>query len=345
MSIISKNKKRNIKIGNRIIGDDFPTYFIAEVGSNHDRKIENAKKYILAAKEIGADAVKFQAFTADNLVNKNKLPDIYKMMKNLEMPLEWLPELVSLSNEIGIELLCTPFDEYSVDLLMNLKVKAFKISSGDLTNLPLIKHISRQRIPVILSTGMSCLSDIDQAVATLHMNDNNDIAILHCVSKYPPKYEEMNLKAIQTLETAYKCPVGFSDHSEDHIGVIAAVTMGAKIIEKHITFDKKLPGADHSFALTVPEFKNMIESVRKLEVALGTSIKVPSPEEVDGPLNRARRSIYAKKDIGRGTKITKDMLSIIRPVRSIEPKYLDMIVGRKAQIDIKALDEITWEKI
>ncbi|SCY86653.1 N-acetylneuraminate synthase family protein [Alkaliphilus peptidifermentans] len=336
---------KKIKIGDKYIGYGYPTYIIAEVGSNHDGNLDNAKGYILKAKEIGADAIKFQAFTAENLVNKNKLPDIFALMKSLEMPLNWLPELINFSNDLGIEFLCTPFDHNTVDLLLELGIKAFKISSGDLTNIPLIKYVAEKSLPVILSTGMSYMKDVDEAVHTINAKGNDDIAILHCVSKYPPKYEEMNLKNINTLKTAYQYPVGFSDHSEEHIGVIAAVTMGAKIIEKHITFDKTLSGADHPFALTVPEFKDMIEHVRKLELALGSSVKMPSHEEVQGPLNRARRSIYASQDINKGTVITKEMLTIIRPVRGLEPKFFDLVVGRQAKTDIKYLDEITWEKI
>lgn len=334
-----------IKIGNKFIGDNYPTYFIVEVGSNHNGDIETAKKYILSAKDIGADAVKFQAFTADTLVNKRKLPDIYRLMDGLEMPLEWIPELASFCNEVGIEFICSPFNRESVDILEKAGVNAYKVASGEITNLPLLNYISSKKKPVLLSTGMCDLSDINEAIKTLNQNGCYEIIILHCISKYPPKYDEMNIKTIQTLKDAFKYTVGFSDHSEDDIGTLASITLGAKVIEKHITFSKDSPGPDHSFALTVNQFRDMIINVRKLEMVLGTTQKKATMQEVEGPLNRARRSIYASKKIEKNTVITENMLTILRPVIGIEPKYLDIIIGRKAKVDIEAYDEITWDKV
>ncbi|WP_312906905.1 N-acetylneuraminate synthase family protein [Tissierella praeacuta] len=352
MLILSKKKgdymtcnNQFIQIGSRKIGDVYPTYIIAEVGSNHDGNIENAKRYILAAKEIGADAVKFQAFTADRLVNKDKLPEIYTLMNDLEISMDWLPILNEYAKKIGIEFLCTPFDIKSAEILFNLGINAFKISSGDITNIPLLRYIGSRKLPVILSTGMSYLKEIEEALQVLSCNGVDEIGILHCISKYPPRYEEMNLNVLKTLKQAFNYVTGFSDHSEENIGTIAAITLGARIIEKHITFDKTLPGADHPFALTVSEFEKMINDIRKLELALGNGVKRPTIQEIEGPLKRARRSIFAGVDIPSGTMITEDMLKVVRPVIGLEPKYIDIIVGKRAKINISKYDEITWDKI
>jgi len=340
-----------IVVGNRHIGEDEPCFIIAEAGVNHNGSVKSTKKLIDVAKDAEADAVKFQTFKAENVVIKNaekaeyqktaKEESQYEMIKKLELTNEDFKELSDYTQKKGILFLSSPFDKESVDLLYELDVPAFKVGSGEITNFPLLKHIAKKEKPIILSTGMATLGEVEEALNVTRNGGVEDVILLHCVSNYPARIEDVNLRAMETLKHAFKLPVGFSDHSLGITVPIAAVALGACVIEKHFTLDRNLPGPDHKASLEPDELKEMVKAIRDVEKALGNGIKKPTKEE-DKIKKIARRSIVAKIDIPKGTIIAEDMLDVKRPGTGIEPKYIDMIVGKKAKIDIKKEDLITW---
>jgi len=344
----------NIKIGNKIIGKGKPCFIIAEAGSNHDGKIEQAKQLIDIAASAGADAVKFQSFQADKIAarTKDKIVDIniagaktlYELYKNLELPLDWLGELMDHAKEKGIIFLSTPFDEQAADELEAIGVPAFKIASFELVHIPLLRHIARKGKPVLLSTGMANLDEIGEAVNAILKERNKKIILLHCGIGYPLEMEAVNLAAMDTLRQTFPYPVGYSDHTMGVAVPFAAVSRGANIIEKHFTIDRKMRGPDHPFALEPNELRLMVQGIRGIEKAIGS----PRKEVLDSELihyQRGRRSVFAKVKIPKGTMITRDMLAILRPGTGVKPKYLEMIIGRKARADIEAQEPITWNKI
>jgi len=344
-----------IKIGNKLIGEEEPCFIIAEAGVNHNGSVELAKKLIDAAKDAGADAVKFQTFKAENVVVKDAQKaeyqkettgegSQYEMIKKLELTEEGFRELADYAEKKDIMFLSSPFDKESVDLLYELDVPAFKVGSGEITNFPLLRYIAKKRKPIILSTGMSTLGEIEEALDVIRSEGVEDIILLHCVSNYPARIEDVNLRAIETLKQAFKLPVGFSDHTLGIIVPIAAVALGACVIEKHFTLDRNLPGPDHRASLEPDELKEMVKAIREVEKALGNGIKKPTKEE-EKIKKVARKSIVAKVDISKGAIITEDMLDVKRPGTGIEPKYLKFIIGRKAKEDIKKDDVIRFEMI
>lgn len=344
---------RKIKIGNKWIGENEPVFVIAEAGINHNGDIELAKKLVDVAVDAGADAIKFQTFKAENVVTKNapkadyqvkntkSTESQYSMIKKLELSEEEFRELYKYARNKGIIFLSTPFDFESADFLEELGVPAFKVSSADLTNLPFLEYIAEKGKPIILSTGMGTLGEIEEAVNTIINAKNKDIILLHCITNYPAEFESLNLRVIQTLKETFKLPVGFSDHSLGIYAPIAAVALGAVVIEKHFTLDKNLPGPDHKASLNPEELKEMIRAIRLIEKALGDGIKRPTPEEIEIK-KVVRRSIVAKVDIPKGTVITKDMITFKRPGTGLSPKYYREVIGRQARRYIKADELISW---
>jgi N-acetylneuraminate synthase len=329
------------------------TFIIAEAGVNHNGDINLAKKLIGAAKDAGADAVKFQTFKAEKVVIKNAEKAEYQkettgigesqydMIKKLELTEYDFKELAEYAKKKGILFLSSPFDKGSVDLLDGLDVPAFKIASGEITNFTLLKYIAKKEKPIILSTGMSTLGEVEDALNVIRSEGVEKVILLHCVSNYPARIEDVNLGAMETLKQAFKIPVGFSDHTLGITASIAAVALGACVIEKHFTLDRNLPGPDHKASLEPDELKEMIKGIRNVEKALGDGIKRPTKDEV--AIKRvARRSIVARVDIHRGTIITEDMLDVKRPGMGIEPKYIERIIGKRAKINIKKDELITW---
>jgi N-acetylneuraminate synthase/N,N'-diacetyllegionaminate synthase len=347
---------RVIRIGDRLIGKEEPCFIIAEAGVNHNGSIELAKKLIDAAKEAGADAVKFQTFKAENVVVKNvekaeyqkkstnSRESQYEMIKNLELSEYDFKKLADYAKEKEIMFLSSPFDKESVDLLYELDVPAFKIGSGEITNFPLLKHIARKGKPVILSTGMSTLGEVEEALNVIRSEGVEDVILLQCVSNYPTRIEDINLRAMGTLKQAFKVPVGLSDHTLGIIVPIAAVALGACVLEKHFTLDRNLPGPDHKASLEPDELKEMVNAIRDVEKALGKGIKRPTADEEEIK-KAARRSVVAKVDIPEGAVITEDMLDVKRPGTGIEPRYMEGVIGKIAEINIKKEDLITWEMV
>ena len=341
-----------MQIGSRQIGEGEPTFIIAEIGSNHDGSLEKAKKLIDACAKIKVDAVKFQSFSAEKLLNQKKLDEkgnwisnpAFKVIKSLELPTEWHKELFDYAANNGLIFLSSAFDLDKVDLLNSIGVLAFKIASGDINYIQLLQHIAKFKKPILLSTGAAYLDEVEEAIRIIEKEGNNQIILLHCVSNYPPSFKDANIQAMVTMKKAFKAIVGYSDHSPGIIVPLGAVALGAKIIEKHITFDRNLKGPDHPYALTIEEFAQMVKEIRNLEDALGNGIKEPVSGEVPERAG-ARRSIYSTLKIHRGEKISSDMLKIVRHAYGLNPSELTKIIGRKAKVDIKANLPITWEKL
>lgn len=347
---------KKIKIGNRLIGEEEPVFIIAEAGVNHNGNINLAKRMIDAAKKAGADAVKFQTFRAENLVRKKtemasyqkknirKKQSQYNMLKNLELTEQEHKGLKEYADKKGIVFLSTPHSgNKELDFLIELGIPAIKIGSGDLTNIPFLEYASKKGLPIILSTGMSTLEEVKEAVNTIK-NRNENLILLHSTSEYPTKHSDVNLRAMLTLRKTFSLHVGYSDHTTDIIVPVIATAMGAVIIEKHFTLDKNLPGPDHKASIEPDKLKEMVTNIRNTEKILGTGIKKPTKKEME-IAKIARKSIVAKQNIMRGTIITQNMLEIKRPCSGIPPKYLKKIIGKRALVDIKEDESIDWDKL
>ncbi|KAF5414719.1 MAG: hypothetical protein C5S38_04670 [Candidatus Methanophagaceae archaeon] len=339
-----------------LISEGKPCFIIAEAGVNHNGSLESAEKLVDAAKSAGADAVKFQTFKAENVLTQNvekaeyqkettsAEESQYDMIKKLELTEYDFKDLANHAKEKKIMFLSSPFDKESVDLLDEMNVPAYKIASGEITNFPLLKHIAEKEKPIILSTGMATLGEIEEALNVIRNEGVEDIVLLHCVTSYPVKMEDVNLSVIETLRHAFKLPVGFSDHTLGITIPIAAVALGACMIEKHFTLDRNLPGPDHKASLEPDELKEMVQAIRDVEKALGDGIKQPTVAEKEIK-KVARRSIVAKVDISEGTVITGDMLDVKRPGTGIEPKYMREIIGKRVKAYITKDDLIYWGAI
>ncbi len=344
--------KQRLQIGNRWIGEGEPTFVIAEIGSNHDGSLEQAKKLIDACAKIKVDAVKFQSFSAEKLINQMKLDEkghwisnpAFKVIKSLELPTEWHKELFDYAAKSGLIFLSSAFDLDKVDLLNSIGVPAFKIASGDINYIQLLQHTAKFKKPILLSTGSAYLGEVDEAIRIIEKEGNNQIALLHCVSNYPPNFKDANIQAMVAMKKAFKAIVGYSDHSPGFTVPLGAVALGAKIIEKHITFDRSLKGPDHPYALTVEEFGQMIKEIRNLEKALGNGVKKPTPTEISERVG-ARRSIYSAVKIHKGEKISPEILKIVRHAYGLESSEMNEIIGRKAKVDIDENLPITWDKL
>lgn len=337
-------------ISEKLIGENQPCFIIAEAGANHNCNLDMAKELIDVAVEAGVDAVKFQTYSAETLYS-TKTPrfshldrDVWQLIKEIELPREWQNELANYCKKKGIIFFSTPFDFQAVDELAELDVPLYKIASCELVDLSLLRYTAQKGKPIILSTGMANLGDIEDALKAIFEEGNTQVALLHCNTLYPTPPKAVNLKAMDTLAAAFQVPVGFSDHTPGITIPIAAVARGAKIIEKHFTLDRNLPGPDHSFALEPNELKNMVDAIRDVELALGNGRKERVPEEEEVYI-KGRRSIIAACNITKGTVITNEMLTVKRPGYGIPPKYIDIIVGRRAKRDIDADDIITWNEI
>jgi len=347
---------KQIKIANKSIGDGEKCFIIAEAGVNHNGELKLAKKLVDAAVNAQADAVKFQAFFPEESTSKfakkalyqkqttKKTESQFEMLKKLQLSKKELGELKEYCKYKNILFLCTVSDLEGADFIHSLDVDFLKVGSPDIINIPLLRHIAKWKLPIIMSTGMSGLSEVYEAVHTLKKEYNKKIVLLHCVSNYPTKYKDVNLRAMETLKKEFNCPVGFSDHTLGVEIAIAAVAMGAKVIEKHLTLDKNMEGPDHRASMEPLEFKAMIEKIKNIESALGNGIKKMALSEKE-MLAKARRSLVAARDIKKGEKLTTKMLGIKKPFNGLEPKYLDDIIGKKIKKDLFEDEPITWKHI
>lgn len=343
--------KENVNINDKVIGYNNPCYIIAEAGSNHNGDFENAKKLIDVAVEAGADAVKFQIFKAEKLYSK-KTPDFdyledkntFDLIKDIETPRDWIEDLADYCEKKGIDFLASPFDYEAIDLLEPY-VPAYKIASFEIVDLELIKYAAEKGKPMIISTGMANLCEIEDAVNAVKSTGNDDIILLHCNSVYPTPTDIVNLRAMDTMKEAFKYPVGFSDHTLGIHIPVAAVARGASVIEKHFTLDREMEGPDHSFAQEPDDLKRMIENIRDVEEALGDGLKTPSEKEKEENYQKGRRSVHAGEEIPKGKTISREMLIVKRPGYGIKPKHIDKIIGKKAKKDIEKDDWINWEYV
>ena len=331
--------------------DDKKVYIIAEAGVNHNGSLELAKKLIDVAVEAGADAVKFQTFKTECLVcesaqkadyqklTTSKDESQFSMLKKLELTYNMHKELIDYCNQKSIQFLFTPFDIESINMLEKLNVQCYKVPSGEITNFPYLREIGSKKKKIILSTGMSTLNEISEAIAILRKYGANDIAVLHCNTQYPTPMKDVNLKAIPMMAQKLKVPVGYSDHTKGIEVPIAAVALGASIIEKHFTLDCSMEGPDHKASMEPEELRTMVRAIRNIEKALGVAEKVISESEKDN-MNIVRKSIVASRSIVKGEMFSEDNLTAKRPGNGISPMKWDEVLGKKASRNFEKDEQI-----
>jgi pseudaminic acid synthase len=338
------------------IGNDNPVYIIAEISANHNQDFNQAVELIKAAKNLGADAVKLQTYTPDTLtincdnnyfkIGKGTIwegKNLYSLYKEAYTPWEWQPKLKKIANNLGLDLFSTPFDFSSVDFLESMDVPAYKVASFEIVDIPLIQKIARTGKPIILSTGMASLAEIEDAVHAIRNEGNDQIALLKCTSAYPALPEEMNLRTLPHLAEMFDVPVGLSDHTLGISVPVASIALGACIVEKHFTLSRQIPGPDNSFSLEPQEFKAMVEAIREAEKALGQVCYEVSEHEKASRV--FRRSLFVVKDIKRGELFTAENVRSIRPGYGLPPKYLPLILGKTAMKNMKRGTPLIWEDI
>ncbi len=346
---------KKIKIENRIISDQSPVFIIAEAGVNHNGSLKLAKKLIDVAAEAKADAVKFQTFDPRTLVTKVSAKAEYQtrnigdeshwqMLEKLKLPRQWHAELKAYAKKKGLIFLSTPFSVDDADFMYKLGIAAIKVGSTDTNNLPYLRHIAKWNLPIIISTGMSDLNEIKESVTALKKTGNSKLAIMHCTTNYPTPYEESNIRAMLTLKKEFGLLTGLSDHSMGIEVPLAAVALGAKIIEKHFTLDRNMPGPDHLASLEPNELKQMVTSIRNIEKALGTGKKTPFKSE-QKIAEIARKSVVASRAIPTGKIITAQDIVLKRPGTGIKPKFWDKVLGKTAKKDIREEELIAWKML
>jgi len=348
--------ERFFEIDERRIGVSAPVFIVAEAGVNHNGNPALARRLVDAAAECGADAVKFQTFTVDALLTREAPKAGYQvettgagesqreMLARLELGADRLAELRDRAGKHGLVFFSAPFDEASADALEALDVAVYKVPSGEITNLPLLRHIAAKGRPIILSTGMATLEEVEQAVAAIRAAGDPPLALLHCLSAYPAPVEEVNLRAMDSLASRFGYPVGFSDHTLGIEIAVAAAARGAAIIEKHLTLDKTLPGPDHRASLDVAEFSAMVRAIRSVESALGDGVKRPMPSEAD-TRRVARKSLVAARALKAGERVAAGDLASKRPGTGISPAELPRVLGLRLTRDVAADEVIPWEAL
>ncbi|OGD63339.1 pseudaminic acid synthase [Candidatus Beckwithbacteria bacterium RBG_13_42_9] len=345
-----------MKIDKYIINDKSPVFIVAELSCNHRQDFSIAVKTIKAMKKAGADAVKVQTFTPETItfngdhkyfqIKQGTIWDgttLHKLYQEAYMPWEWQPKLKKIAENLGLIFFSTPVDETAVDFLDRMKVPAYKIGSFEIVDTPLVKYTASKGKPIIISTGIANLTDISIAVKTCRKAKNKQIALLKCTSAYPTPFNEVNLKTIPDLKNKFKCVIGLSDHTLTTSIPTAAISLGAKIIEKHFILDKKLGGPDAEFSLSPTEFKNMVNSVREVEKALG---KVTY--NLTAKMKKSREfapSIFTTKDIKKGEALSEENIKTIRPGFGLAPRYWQDVLGKKARHNIKRGTPLSWKLI
>lgn len=346
--MVQRSSSRRIRIGNKWVGAGEPCFVVAEIGANFS-DVESAKQMIRSAAESGADAVKIQTFQADTLAlpgsfftlsDGSRLPQ-HEYFKQHELSAEAHQALHALAQDLDLIFFSTPSHPSDVHVLEKLEVPAYKVGSDDLTNLPFLKFLAKKGKPLIISTGMATLGEVEQAVTTVRNAGLDDVILLHCVVAYPARMEEANLRAISTLQTAFGLPVGFSDHLLGHTADIVAVTLGAVMIEKHFVLDRSEDGPDNDVAAIPEEFAAMVRAVREAESALGDGIKRVQAGEVQWHA-AARKSLVAVRDIPEGAVIGSEDIAIMRPAGGISPAARDLVIGRTSKIRISQGTTLHW---
>lgn len=341
-----------IKIGNHIISDDSPAYIIAEMSGNHNMDFERAKKIVKEAANAGADAIKLQTYTADTITMDCDSPlfatgkglwegtTLYKLYQQAYTPWEWQKDLVEYAKELGIDCFSSPFDLTAIDFLEDLKVPAYKVASFEINDIPFIRKIAGTGKPVIISTGIAYLEDIDLAVRACREEGNDNIILLKCVSAYPAPFEEMNLRVIPNMKNTFECQVGLSDHSLGTEAALASVALGAKVIEKHFTLRRADGGVDSAFSMEAEEFAKMVEQIRNVEKALGKVTYALNEKQVES--RKSSRSLFVVKNVAKGEVFTPENIRSIRPGAGMHTRYYDDIIGKRARCDIERGTPMDW---
>ena len=329
-----------IKIEDRYIGNNEPVFIIAEIGSNHNQDINIAKKLIDVAAAGGADAAKFQLFDADELYKPED--EFYSAFKKNQFNTDWLSELKNYTENKGLVFFASPFDEKSIHLLNDHGISLYKWASSEITNLNNLRIAASYNKPMVISTGMCDLADIYEALAICNATGNDDIVLLHTSALYPTEPDDANLNTMKTLKRIFQVHVGFSDHTMSSTAAVVAVALGATVIEKHITLDKKMKGPDHFYASEPKEFKQYVQDIREAESSLGSETI-----EMHSKVRKIarRESIYAKTNIDKGEIIKAENLEIKKPALGIRPRYISAVIGMRAKKNIIKTKPITWESI
>ncbi len=347
---------KTIALPGREIGPGQPCFVIAEAGVNHNGSLERALQLVEAAHAAGADGVKFQLFRVEEQVsqttptaayqqNQTGVGSMAEMARSYDLPWEAHRAIVEHCRKTGIRYMSSCFDSLAVDFLINiLHGECIKVGSGEITNYPLLAHMSRTGKPILLSTGMSTLADVAGAVEYIRAQGNSPLALFQCTSNYPADPATANLRAMQTLSLAFDVPVGFSDHTPGYTVAVAAVAMGASLVEKHFTVDKTLPGPDHAMSLDPGELREFVAAIRTAEAAMGNGVKQPHPSELD-TLRVARRSLVAVRTIHAGEKLDERLVTLKRPATGIDPRLWEAVRGRAAAVEIPADTPITWDML
>ena len=346
----------SMRIGSRQIGLNHPVYVIAELSANHNQDLDRAVRIVRAAKDAGADAVKLQTYTPDTItirsdrecfrISGGTLWDgrtLYDLYGDAYTPWEWQPKLKAVADELGMDLFSSAFDPTAVDFLEKMNVPLHKVASPELVDIPLIEKMARTGKPLMLSTGMASLEEIEEAVKAARSAGATQIALLLCTSAYPAPADEMNLRSIPDLADRFGVPVGLSDHTPGIAVAVTAVALGASILEKHLTLSRSDGGPDAAFSLEPEEFRSMVQAVRSAEKALGTVHYGPTPHEQAS--RKFRRSLFVVEDIKRGELFTSHNVRSIRPADGIHPRYLKQILGQRATHDIDRGTPLSWEMV
>jgi len=347
---------RPFRVNGRLLGPGLPVYVIAEVSANHNQDFDQAAQLVRTAKDVGADAVKLQTYTPDTMTIRCDRPEfcigggtlwdgreLYDLYEEAYTPWEWQPKLKQLADEIGIDLFSTPFDPTAVEFLEEINVPVYKVASFELVDLPLIETIARKCKPMIMSTGMATLGEIEEAVDTARGAGADQIALLKCTSACPAPADEMNLNTIPHLSEAFDVPVGLSDHTLGIAVPVAAVALGACVIEKHFTLSRDVPGPDSAFSLEPAELKAMIDAIRTAEKAVGKVHYGITDREKSS--RTFRRSLFVVEDVRAGETFTEQNIRSIRPGNGLPPKYLPEVLGRRAAQDIESGTPLDWKLV
>lgn len=345
-----------VQIGNRMVGPDQPCFIIAEAGVNHNGDVELAKCLIEEAKAVRADAIKFQTFSTESVIVKDapkakyqlQTTDVsesqFEMVEKLCLAHEEFVTLKYHADQIGITFFSTPSDKSDIDFLIRIGVSSLKIASMDIVNYPHLDYAGRQRVPVILSTGMATLGEVEYGLEVLRRAGCEQVVLLHCVTNYPVRDDQTNLRVMDTLIQAFQIPVGFSDHTTGTVVPVAAVARGACVIEKHFTIDRKLQGPDHSTSLDPVTFTAMVNDIRAVESALGSPIKIPLPIELENR-ETMRRSLVASVDLPAGTVLMHEHIALKRPGHGLGAEFINFFVGRKLRKFIPRDTKLTMDDV
>jgi len=345
-----------IEIADKKIGENHPVFIIAELSANHLQSYDKAVELIHEAKKAGADAVKLQTYTPDTItidcdneyfqIKQGTIWDgttLYKLYEEAYTPWEWQPKLKKMAEDEGLILFSSPFDNTAVDFLEEMNVPAYKIASFEITDIPFIEYIASKGKPIIMSTGISTLSDIEEAIAACERMGNNQVALLKCTSAYPSPLEDINLKVIPNMKDTFNTVVGLSDHTLGHTVALGAVALGAKVVEKHFTLSRANGGPDAKFSMEPDEFKEMVNRIRDLEKALGeVTYKLTEKQRKS---REHSRSLFVVKDMKKGEIFTEENVRSIRPGFGLETKYITEILGKKAKCDIKKGTPMRWDLV